>query len=148
MANTAQQVEEKVIQAGSAVKTGLRLERYFTQAGGSPYDEVEWESRTATILNEKGKVVFEQANVEIPKSWSYMATNVVVSKYFRGSLGSPERERSVTYCSNGRIYPRLPRVIETNKASVRAIRTAYAVVRERLRVCCIIGTFHFHSPVD
>jgi ribonucleoside-diphosphate reductase alpha chain len=95
MANTAQQVEEKVIQAGSAVKTGLRLERYFTKAGGSPYDEVEWESRTATILNEKGKVVFEQANVEIPKSWSYMATNVVVSKYFRGPLGSPQRERSV-----------------------------------------------------
>jgi ribonucleoside-diphosphate reductase alpha chain len=88
-------MEGKVAQAGPTVKAGLRLERYFTQAGGSPYDEVEWESRTATILNEKGRVVFEQANVEIPKSWSYMATNVVVSKYFRGPLGSPQRERSV-----------------------------------------------------
>jgi len=75
--------------------TGLKLERYFTRAGIKPYDELEWEARTATILNEKGKVVFEQANVEIPKAWSLMATNVVVSKYFRGPLGSPQREHSV-----------------------------------------------------
>ena len=56
---------------------------------------MEWEIRTASIVNEKGKVVFEQANVEIPKFWSQMATNVVASKYFRGPLGSPQRERSV-----------------------------------------------------
>src|SRR5438874_10815544 len=71
------------------------MERYFTRAGTNPYDEMEWEARTATIANEKGKVVFEQNNVEIPKSWSLMATNVVVSKYFRGPLGSPQREHSV-----------------------------------------------------
>ncbi len=75
--------------------TGLTLERYFTRAGISPYDEMEWEVRSAAIVNEKGKVVFEQANVEIPKAWSLMATNVVVSKYFRGPLGSPQREHSV-----------------------------------------------------
>jgi ribonucleoside-diphosphate reductase alpha chain len=61
----------------------------------SPYDEIEWELRTASIANEKGKVVFEQSNVEIPKSWSLMATQVVVSKYFRGPLGTPQREHSV-----------------------------------------------------
>jgi ribonucleoside-diphosphate reductase alpha chain len=55
----------------------------------SPYDEIEWELRNATIANEKGKVVFEQTNVEIPKAWSLMATQVVVSKYFRGPLGTP-----------------------------------------------------------
>ena len=96
MANAApQQAEERVTQTGSEIKGGLKLERYFTRAGASPYDEVEWEIRAATILNEKGKVVFEQLNVEIPKSWSQMATNVVVSKYFRGPLGGPQREHSV-----------------------------------------------------
>ena len=87
--------EEKIAHAESGGKGGLRLERYFTRAGTNPYDEIEWEIRPATIVNEKGKVVFEQQNVEIPKSWSQMATNVVVSKYFRGPLGSPQREHSV-----------------------------------------------------
>jgi ribonucleoside-diphosphate reductase alpha chain len=80
---------------GQGIRPGVELERYFTRPGISAYDGVEWETRAATIVNEKGKVVFEQANVEIPKSWSQMATNVVISKYFRGSLGSPEREHSV-----------------------------------------------------
>lgn len=96
MATMASKVtEEKLVRTESSVKSGLRLERYFTRAGTDPYDEVEWENRAATIVNEKGKVVFEQPNVEIPKSWSQMATNVVVSKYFRGPLGSPQREHSV-----------------------------------------------------
>ncbi|HEX9444344.1 MAG TPA: vitamin B12-dependent ribonucleotide reductase, partial [Candidatus Binatia bacterium] len=90
-----QQAEEKGAHTASKPKTGLKLERYFTRAGVHPYDEIEWEGRAATILNEKGKVVFEQTNVEIPKAWSLMATNVVVSKYFRGPLGSPQREHSV-----------------------------------------------------
>jgi ribonucleoside-diphosphate reductase alpha chain len=77
------------------VKTGLKVERYFTRAGVHPYDEIEWEQRSASISSEKGNVVFEQSNVEIPKAWSQMATNVVVSKYFRGPLGSPQREHSV-----------------------------------------------------
>ena len=76
-------------------KTGLKIPRYFSRAGVSPYDEVDWELRTATIANEKGKVVFEQTNVEIPKFWSLMATQVVVSKYFRGPLNTPQRETSV-----------------------------------------------------
>jgi ribonucleoside-diphosphate reductase alpha chain len=83
------------LESGLPPRNGLKLERYFTRQGLSPYDEVEWETRTASIVNEKGKVVFEQANVEIPKFWSQMATNVVASKYFRGPLGSPQRERSV-----------------------------------------------------
>jgi ribonucleoside-diphosphate reductase alpha chain len=90
-----QQAEERVAETGPKVRTGLKMERYFTRAGVDPYDEIEWESRSATILNEKGKLVFEQTNVEIPKFWSQMATNVVVSKYFRGPLGSPQREQSV-----------------------------------------------------
>src|SRR5689334_2250173 len=74
---------------------GLEFPRYFTLAGVDPFDEVEWEIRSAVIGNEKGKVVFEQRDVEIPKTWSQQATNIVVSKYFRGQLGTAERERSV-----------------------------------------------------
>jgi ribonucleoside-diphosphate reductase alpha chain len=74
---------------------GLEFPRFFTLPGVDPFDEVEWEVRAAVIGNEKGKVVFEQRDVEIPKFWSQQATNIVVSKYFRGQLGTPERERSV-----------------------------------------------------
>src|SRR5688572_31047632 len=74
---------------------GLEFSRYFTLPGVDPFDEVEWEVRSAVIGNEKGKIVFEQRDVEIPKFWSQQATNIVVSKYFRGQIGAPERERSV-----------------------------------------------------
>jgi ribonucleoside-diphosphate reductase alpha chain len=79
---------------GTAV-TGLEFERYFTRDGVDPFDEVEWELRSAVIANERGELVFEQRDVEFPKSWSQQATNIVVSKYFRGQVGTPERERSV-----------------------------------------------------
>ncbi|HYY24155.1 MAG TPA: vitamin B12-dependent ribonucleotide reductase [Candidatus Udaeobacter sp.] len=96
MASTmAQTGDFNIDRADCRAKTGLKVERYFTRAGINPYDEIEWELRTASITNEKGKVVFEQSNVEIPKSWSLMATQVVVSKYFRGPLGTPQRETSV-----------------------------------------------------
>ncbi len=74
---------------------GIHVERRFTQEGVHPFDEVTWESRTAAIGNEKGESVFEQKDCEIPTFWSQMATNVVVSKYFRGKLGTPGRETSV-----------------------------------------------------
>jgi ribonucleoside-diphosphate reductase alpha chain len=74
---------------------GLRFERRFTRPGADPFDEVSWEIRDAVIANERGETVFEQRTVEIPAFWSMTATNVVVSKYFRGNLGTPERERSV-----------------------------------------------------
>jgi len=74
---------------------GLPFERYFTVAGVDPFDEVEWDLRSAVIANEKGEIVFEQKDVEVPRFWSQTATNVVASKYFRGTLGLPERERSV-----------------------------------------------------
>src|SRR5262245_35024720 len=74
---------------------GLTFERWFSRPGVDPFDEVEWEERSAVIANEKGEIVFEQKNVEVPKFWSQTATNVVASKYFRGTLGTSERERSV-----------------------------------------------------
>ncbi len=75
--------------------SGLRVERRSTTAGVHPYDQVQWELRTASIANEKGELVFEQKDCEVPAFWSQMATNVVVSKYFRGPLGTPRRETSV-----------------------------------------------------
>jgi ribonucleoside-diphosphate reductase alpha chain len=78
-----------------ATVPGLDYERFFTREGIDPFDEVEWDIRSAVIGNEKGNVVFEQRDVEIPRFWSQQATNIVVSKYFRGTIGTPERERSV-----------------------------------------------------
>ncbi len=77
--------------------SGLRFDRHFTRRGVSPYDSVEWEIRDAVIQDENGEKIFEQKAVEVPKSWSQMATNIVASKYFHGPLESTkegERERS------------------------------------------------------
>src|SRR5688572_20621590 len=74
---------------------GIEIERYFTRPGVDVYDTCEWELRNAAISNESGGMVFEQKDVEMPKFWSQMATNVVVSKYFRGHIGEPDRESSV-----------------------------------------------------
>ncbi len=74
---------------------GLKIKRYFSKKGVHPFDEVEWELRSAGITDEKGKVIFEQKDVEVPKSWSQTATNIVVSKYFHGVMGTEQRERSV-----------------------------------------------------
>jgi ribonucleoside-diphosphate reductase alpha chain len=79
----------------SNMKEGLRVQRRYTKPGVHPYEELEWEMRDAVINNSKGEVTFEQRNVEVPTSWSQLATNVVVQKYFRGRLDTPERESSV-----------------------------------------------------
>ncbi|HEY6117415.1 MAG TPA: vitamin B12-dependent ribonucleotide reductase [Candidatus Dormibacteraeota bacterium] len=80
---------------GHGKAKGLRFSRFFTPPGSHAYDLVEWERRTAAITGEKGQVIFEQKDVEVPRSWSQLAINVVAQKYFRGSPGSPERETSV-----------------------------------------------------
>ena len=74
---------------------GLTFERFFTKENIHPYDALEWEIRDAVITDSKGKIVFEQRNVEVPKTWSQTATNIVVSKYFRGQVGMEERETSI-----------------------------------------------------
>jgi ribonucleoside-diphosphate reductase alpha chain len=79
---------------------GLKFPRYFTRTGISPYNEVEWELRTASITDAKGNSIFEQRNVESPKDWSMTAINIVASKYLHGSLiddktGTPQRETGV-----------------------------------------------------
>src|SRR5580765_4674449 len=68
----------------SSTKKQLRIERVFSGAKIKPFDQIEWERRTAEITDDAGKVIFKQENVEVPKSWSVLATKVVVSKYFYG----------------------------------------------------------------
>jgi ribonucleoside-diphosphate reductase alpha chain len=101
MAYTKMVINEKTLQSKPAttadvdVRTGLEFQRKFTDGKISPFDAVEWERRVALIGNEKGKTIFRQENVEVPKGWSQTATNIVASKYFHGKLNTPEREGSV-----------------------------------------------------
>jgi len=74
---------------------GLTFSRRFSKEGVSPYDEVAWERRTASITDTKGNSIFEQKDVEVPVDWSMTATNIVASKYLHGQIGTPERETGV-----------------------------------------------------
>ncbi|MGH7951627.1 MAG: vitamin B12-dependent ribonucleotide reductase [Limisphaerales bacterium] len=76
-------------------KKSLRIERVFSNAKIKPFEQIEWEKRTAEITDDAGKVILKQENVEVPKSWSVLATKVVVSKYFYGEQNTSERETSV-----------------------------------------------------
>ena len=77
-------------------RLAIGIGRHFTTPGVHPYDEVEWERRDARISNWKdGSVAFEQLDVEFPTTWSLNATNIVAQKYFRGTLGTAEREGSL-----------------------------------------------------
>jgi len=82
-------------QKNRTTNPGLTFKRFFTKAGVSPYDELEWELRTAQITDAQGGVIFEQKDVEVPKDWSMTATNIVASKYLHGQLDTPERESGV-----------------------------------------------------
>jgi len=73
----------------------IEIRRRFTRAGEDVFDSVKWETREARIEAEGGEVVFDQKDVEVPQGWSSLATNIVASKYFRGHVGTPSRERSV-----------------------------------------------------
>ncbi len=80
---------------GTQGRSGMSVPRVFSTEGVNPFDQVDWELRTAEIKDERGRVLFQQTGCEIPKSWSQLATNVVVSKYFYGEINTPERETSV-----------------------------------------------------
>ncbi len=90
-AENAAQPAAKSAQAAAA----LRFPRTFSRAGVSPYDEVQWERRTALITDAAGKTIFEQKDVEVPVDWSMTATNIVASKYLHGQIGTSERETGV-----------------------------------------------------
>src|SRR5712664_1066019 len=100
MATVKPALNDKAIETGAraqhgGVAKGLVFERRFTDGKTSAFDAVEWEKRTALIGNEKGVTIFRQEDVEVPKTWSQTATNIVTSKYFHGKPGTAQREGSV-----------------------------------------------------
>src|SRR5215831_2042147 len=125
-------------------KVGLKFERYFTPPSSHAYDLIEWERRTAAITSEKGQVIFEQKDVEVPRSWSQLAINVVAQKYFRGAPGTPERETSVRQI--------VDRVVDTLAAWGReggyfATDEDAANWAEELRYLLVTQHASFNSPV-
>ena len=87
---------KELAQTGETIPEGIQLDRFFTEKGKTPFDETEWEIRSAQIKDLRtGKVAFFQEDLEFPKAWSQRSTDIVASKYFRGHVGKPDRERSV-----------------------------------------------------
>ncbi|MEX1263620.1 MAG: vitamin B12-dependent ribonucleotide reductase [Actinomycetota bacterium] len=127
------------------IRDGLTFKRYFTSEGTHPFDEVEWQVRDAVIPNYKqGGNAFEQRDVEFPASWSQNATNIVAQKYFRGTLGTPQRESSVRQLS-GRVVDTITRWGQKNGyfASDRDAQ----VFAEELTHLIVTQKAAFNSPV-
>ncbi len=130
--------------ASQEQSAGLTLQRYFTQAGVSPYDEVKWEKRHALIMGEDGAVVFEQREVDFPQFWSQMATNVVASKYFRGPLDTPQRETSVQ-----QLIGRVVRTLASwgQRGGYFATEADTAIFADELTHLMLYQKASFNSPV-
>src|SRR6201982_453101 len=124
--------------------TGLEFQRRFTDGKVSPFDAVEWERRPALIGNDKGQVIFRQENVEVPKSWSQTATNIVVSKYFHGKPNTPERDTSVRQL--------ITRVVDTivrwgEEGGYFASAESRNIFRDELTHLLVEQKMAFNSPV-
>src|SRR6202161_3860668 len=131
------------ISNGGTVKKSLRLERVFSDAKVKPFDQVEWDKRTAEITDDAGKVIFKQENVEVPKSWSVLATKVVVSKYFYGEQHTSERETSVR-----QLIHRISRTIaDWGIADGYFTKADGEVFYEELTWLCLNQYGAFNSPV-
>jgi len=126
-----------------ATQKPLRVERVFSDAKTKPFDQIEWEHRTAEITDDTGKVIFKQENVEVPKSWSLLATKVVVSKYFYGEQNTPERETSVR-----QLIHRIARTIaDWGIADGYFSKAEGEIFYEELLWLCVNQYGAFNSPV-
>jgi ribonucleoside-diphosphate reductase alpha chain len=132
------------LQQGKPRVSGLEFQRRFTDGKTSPFDKVEWERRTALIGNEKGQVIFRQENVEVPKTWSMTATNIVASKYFHGKPNSPERETSVRQLI-GRVVDTIVRWGE--EGGYFASAESKNIFRDELTHLLVEQKVAFNSPV-
>ncbi len=94
-ANSDSATSRRETEGEGKTRNGMRFKPYFSTPGVHPFDEIQWEKRDASITSASGEKVFEQKDVEVPSFWSQLATNVVVSKYFHGKPGTPERETSI-----------------------------------------------------
>ncbi|MGW2252762.1 vitamin B12-dependent ribonucleotide reductase [Kitasatospora sp. NPDC001660] len=131
--------------AGKAPKGGLRMERIYTTPGVHPYDEVRWERRDVVMTNWRdGSINFEQRGVEFPDFWSVNAVNIVTSKYFRGAVGTPQREWSLKQI--------IDRVVLTYRAAGEkhgyfATKDDAETFEHELTHALLHQVFSFNSPV-
>jgi ribonucleoside-diphosphate reductase alpha chain len=126
-------------------RLSIGIKRHFTSPGVHPYDQVVWEHRDARISNWKdGSVAFEQLGVEFPASWSLNATNIVAQKYFRGTLGTPERETSLR-----QVIDRVAETITTwgIEGGYFADDTEAEAFRDELKFILVTQRAAFNSPV-
>jgi ribonucleoside-diphosphate reductase alpha chain len=143
MTETASGASSQDSKSGS--EKGLTLRRIFTREGVHPYDEVTWERRDVVMTNWRdGSVNFEQHGVEFPDFWSVNAANIVTTKYFRGALGTPQREWSLKQL--------IDRVVDTYTAAGRehgyfATEQDSQVFEHELKHALVHQTFSFNSPV-
>ena len=146
VAEAPEVIIETVLQTAPTKKTapGLTFSRRYTKAGSDVWATTDWEVRSASIVGSDGTVVFEQNGVEIPKSWSQLATNVVVSKYFRGQIGTLEREYSVKQLI-GRVADK---ILEWAKlGSYFATEADAETFHDELRYILLHQFAAFNSPV-
>src|SRR5260370_42445784 len=128
---------------GSSARKSLAVQRVFSDPKVKPFDQIEWERRTAEISDDAGKVIFKQDNVEVPKSWSQLATKVVVSKYFYGEQGTSERETSVR-----QLIHRISRTIaDWGVKDGYFSKAAGEVFYQELTWLCVNQYGAFNSPV-
>jgi ribonucleoside-diphosphate reductase alpha chain len=127
----------------STGKKAMTVERVFSNPKIKPFDQIEWEKRTAEITDDANKVIFKQENVEVPKSWSLLATKVVVSKYFYGEMHTSERETSVR-----QLIHRICRTIaDWGIADGYFSKADGEVFYEELSWLCVNQCGAFNSPV-
>jgi ribonucleoside-diphosphate reductase alpha chain len=127
----------------SESQKSLRIERVFSDDKIKPFDQIEWDQRTAEITDDSGKVIFKQENVEVPKSWSVLATKVVVSKYFYGEQHTSERETSVR-----QLIHRITRTIaDWGIADGYFSKADGEIFYEELTWLCVNQYGAFNSPV-
>ncbi|MFE9427227.1 vitamin B12-dependent ribonucleotide reductase [Kitasatospora sp. NPDC006697] len=136
---------DKALKGGKAAKGGLRIERIYTTPGVHPYDQVAWERRDVVMTNWRdGSINFEQRGVEFPDFWSVNAVNIVTSKYFRGAVGTPQREWSLKQI--------IDRVVLTYRAAGEkngyfASPADAEVFEHELTHALLHQVFSFNSPV-
>jgi len=129
---------------GEVYGHGITVERRFTKPDVHPFDEIEWETRDAVISGTKGEVVFEQKGVEVPKTWTQTATNIVVSKYFYGTIGKADREYSVK-----QLISRVAKTISNwgRKDGYFATKEDAQVFEDELHYILVNQMAAFNSPV-
>ena len=135
---------------GAKKGAGLRFERVFSDAKCSPFDQIEWEKRTAEITDDSGKVIFKQENIEVPKAWSALATKIAVSKYFYGDIANgPDPHKGGRETSVRQLVHRVTRTItdwgiaDGYFANAETAETFY----DELTWLCVNQHGAFNSPV-